>query len=198
MILFIFWSSLHYFSPTPTFSTHHASLLHHTKSSSCSPTKSIIFISALILPPPTPTLSFLLEQDLCNFMSTLFLQLGYTRTVCTISHRPRLNQLSEGDKWKVIPGKMEKTLDRLHFFCDSCASSFWCLVKSLLFTCGGGYKYLYTGNRSRQVRCTWWDEVMSLYPPVHLFKCLSRMIVIPPRSISRCLVTFSHYWLFFF
>lgn len=90
---------------------------------------------------------------------------------------------------------MEKTLDRLHFFCDSCASSFWCLVKSLLFTCGGGYKYLYTGNRSRQVRCTWWDEVMSLYPPVHLFKCLSRMIVIPPRSISRCLVTFSHYWL---
>lgn len=74
--LMIFWSSLHYFSPTPTFSTYHASLLHHTKSSSCSPTKSIIFISALILPPPTPTLSFLLEQDLCNFMSTLFLQLG--------------------------------------------------------------------------------------------------------------------------
>lgn len=75
-LMIFFWSSLHYFSPTPTFSTHHASLLHHTKSSSCSPTKSIIFISALILPPPTPTLSFLLEQDLCNFMSTLFLQLG--------------------------------------------------------------------------------------------------------------------------
>lgn len=37
----------------------------------------------------------------------------------------------------------------------------WTLVKSLLFLCVGGYKYLYTGNLSRQVRCTCWDEVMS-------------------------------------
>lgn len=36
-----------------------------------------------------------------------------------------------------------------------------------------GYKYLYTGNLSRQVRCTCSDEVMSLNPPVHLLKCLT-------------------------
>lgn len=35
---------------------------------------------------------------------------------------------------------------------------------------------------------------MSLYPWVHLFKCSSRMMAIPPRSISGCRAVFHHHW----
>lgn len=84
-----------------------------------------------------------------------------------------------------------------YLLCDSFylySSSSCSLVKSLLPSCVGGYKYLYTGNLSRQVRCACLDEVMSLYPSVHLFKCSSRMMVIPPRSILGCLVAFRRHW----
>ena len=122
-----------------------------------------------------------------------------------LSHHPRYEMLSESDKWKVISAIIQGFYNLfwhqspdlmsclycfwLHIFFMtpsyilSVTSSSYSLVKSLLFSCVGGYKYQYTGNLSRQVRCTRWDEVMSLYPLVHLFKCSPRTMVIPPKSI---------------
>lgn len=84
-------------------------------------------------------------------------------------------------------------------YLNLCSSSSRSLVKPLLFSCVGGYKYLYTGNLSRQVRRTCWDEVMSLYPLVHLFKCSCKMMNIPPRSIMSAFFFFlmfssNHTW----
>lgn len=62
--------------------------------------------------------------------------------------------------------------------------SFKCanLEKSLLFSCIGGYKYLYMGNLSRQVRCTLgWSRVT--VSSAHLFKWACKKMNIPPRSI---------------
>lgn len=144
-------------------------------------------------------------------MSSLFAQPSETFTVCAGFTPPTLWN-TEGDKWKVIPAiikdfiysyfehqaptssfaficswfifclALEQFLLVIMSTCALCSSS-CSLVKPFLFSWVSGYKYLYTGNLSRQVRCTCRDEVMSPYPPLHLFKCSSSVKAVPLRSI---------------
>lgn len=102
----------------------------------------------------------------------------------------------EGDKCNVIPVTFNDfyfffVLATLYLYSFKCAN----LEKPLLFSCIGGYKYLYMGNLSRQVRCTLgWSRVT--VSAVHLFKWACKKMNIPPRSIMfssnyTCSVTHS-------